>query len=95
MKGVQRKVQGKFFARRKTERGDHLGEVVREAEESLRQDGRAEPGRRRVLFLGGRNGEAFSTKNPFYKEPFCCFCFSLFFTKHSQPASEKSLQRRR
>jgi hypothetical protein len=47
------------------------------------------------LFLGGRNGEALSTKNPFYKEPFCCFCFSLFFTKHSQPASEKSLQRRR
>ena len=42
----------------KTEGGDHLGEVVGEAEESLRQDGRAEPGLRRVLFLGGRNGEA-------------------------------------
>ena len=62
----------------KTEGGDHLGEVVGEAEESLRQDGRAEPGLRRVLFLGGEKRRGVSTNNPFYKEPFCCFCFSSF-----------------
>ena len=42
----------------KTEGGDHLGEVAGEAEESLRQDSRAEPGLRRVLFLGGEKEEA-------------------------------------
>ena len=82
--GVQRKVQGKFFARRKKERprgGDHLGEVVGEAEESLRQDGRAEPGLRRVLFLGGKTGGASAQKISFTNNHFVAFVF-LPFSKH-------------
>ena len=96
MKGVQRKVQGKFFARRKgkTEGGDHLGEVAGEAEESLRQDSRAEPGLRRVLFLGGRNGEALAQKIPFTKNHFVAFVFPSY-CKTRPACVEESLQRRR
>ena len=96
MKGVQRKVQGKFFARRKgkTEGGDHLGEVAGEAEESLRQDSRAEPGLRRVLFLGGKK-RRHEHKNSLLQRTILLLLFFPLITKHGQPASEKSLQRRR
>jgi hypothetical protein len=63
----------------KTEGGDHLGEVAGEAEESLRQDSRAEPGLRRVLFLGGRNGEALAQKIPFTKNHFVAFVFPSYY----------------
>jgi len=78
----------------KTEGGDHLGEVAGEAEESLRQDSRAEPGLRRVLFLGGEKRRHEHKKSLLQKTILLLLFFPLI-TKHGQPASEKSLQRRR
>ena len=78
----------------KTEGGDHLGEVAGEAEESLRQDSRAEPGLRRVLFLGG-NTERREHKKSLLQKTILLLLFFFLLQNTAQPASEKSLQRRR
>ena len=63
----------------KTEGGDHLGEVAGEAEESLRQDSRAEPGLRRVLFLGEKKRRHEHKKSLLQKTILLLLFFPLFY----------------